>query len=141
MPSGQRREGETTRPVLVVDDHDDSRGLVRSILEGNGLSVVEAANGKEALDILVTQGQVEPCLIVLDLEMPVMSGWEFLAILRVYHRLSEIPVIITSGSQKQSEALKHGAVVDYLPKPVDIELLTRRVMEIASQHRAPTREK
>lgn len=79
---------EAKKPVLVVDDHEDTREMVATMLTDSGFDVVQAANGKEAIDLLVSAGQVEPCLIVLDLEMPVMTGWEFLAIMKSYHRLS-----------------------------------------------------
>jgi len=118
----------------VVDDHKDTREVVCSVLRDEGFVVVQASNGKEALDLLVTQGQQQPCLIILDLEMPVMSGWEFLAIIRSYTRLSSIPVLVISGSQKVSEAVRHGAVLAYLPKPVDFNALLDKVREVAHEH-------
>lgn len=125
---------EAKKPVLVVDDHEDTREMVATMLTDSGFDVVQAANGKEAIDLLVSAGQVEPCLIVLDLEMPVMTGWEFLAIMKSYHRLSSIPVVVTSGSQQKSEALRHGAVIAYLPKPVNLAGLLERVRQVAHQH-------
>jgi CheY-like chemotaxis protein len=115
------------KPVLVVDDHDDSRAAVCSLLRDAGFAVIDAANGKEALVLLVSEDQPEPCLIVLDLDMPVMSGWEFLAIAKSYYRLSLIPFVVLAESPKQSEAVKHGAVVGYFPKPVDLDLLVAKV--------------
>jgi CheY-like chemotaxis protein len=125
---------EAKRPILVVDDHEDTREMVAALLTKEGYTVVQAANGRVALDLLVSEEQTEPCLIVMDLEMPVMSGWELLAIIKSYHRLSSIPVVITSGSQKQSEALRHGAVVAYLPKPTPLDVLLKKIREKAGEH-------
>ena len=119
----------TPKPVLVVDDHDDSRQLVAAILQKEGYEVVQAANGRQALDFLVSDGKTEPCLILLDLAMPVMSGWEFLTIVKSYHRLASIPVVVTSGVQNESEALRHGAIADYLPKPVEPSVLLGKIRQ------------
>lgn len=83
-------------PILVVDDYEDSRATLREMLEGMGHHVVEAANGQEALDFL-TQGP-GACvqLILLDLDMPRMSGWELLKLLKSYVRLARIPVVVVS---------------------------------------------
>jgi CheY-like chemotaxis protein len=124
-------------PVLVVDDHDDSRAAVCSLLRDAGFAVMEAATGKEALDLLVSEGQQEPCLIVLDLAMPVMSGREFLAIAKSYYRPSLIPVVVIAESPKPSEAVKHGTVVGYFPKLVDLDLLVAKFRERAHEHSSP----
>jgi len=75
---------------LVVDDYDDARATVRDVLEELGHEVVEAGNGQEAFDFLIAHPNVRVGLIVLDLKMPVMNGWEFLALMRSYVRLSRI---------------------------------------------------
>jgi CheY-like chemotaxis protein len=82
--------------VLVVDDDEETRGAVRDLLAENGLCVTEAVNGRAALDIL-TSGE-KPTLVVLDLDMPVMSGLELLDIMRRYERLSRVPVVVLSGN-------------------------------------------
>jgi CheY-like chemotaxis protein len=81
--------------VLVVDDDDETRGAVRDLLTENGLCVTEASNGRAALDILTSAEK--PTLVVLDLDMPVMSGLELLDIMRRYERLSRVPVLVLSG--------------------------------------------
>jgi CheY-like chemotaxis protein len=82
--------------VLVVDDDDDVREGVQSFLESEGHTTEGAANGREALSFLRKQAN-PPCLILLDLMMPVMSGWEVLVELDVDPRLHEIPVAIMSA--------------------------------------------
>jgi CheY-like chemotaxis protein len=88
------------KPILIVDDDDDNRGLLSALLSEIGYSVVEAKNGSRALDLLVSERQIEPCLIVLDLHMPEMSGREFLAVVCSYVRLSRIPVIVLTASKR-----------------------------------------
>jgi CheY-like chemotaxis protein len=116
-------------PVLVVDDEEEMRGELREALAIQGLEVIEAANGREALDLLTSGRLPQPCLIVLDLRMPVMTGWEFLAILRSYHRLSRIPVIVLSGVS-DGYADTHPPAVSRLSMPLSADLLLKTVQEL-----------
>jgi CheY-like chemotaxis protein len=125
------------RPILVVEDHDEMREVITEALSRAGYRVTKASNGRQALDLMVSGAEEEPCLIVLDLDMPVMSGWELLAIIRAYRRLSSIPVLITSGSERASdEALRHGAVLGCLTKPVDVDALLEQVDRVTTDRRA-----
>jgi chemotaxis family two-component system sensor histidine kinase/response regulator PixL len=83
-------------PVLVVDDDDDFRDLARARLVAHGYQVVEARHGREALDFL-TGPSAQPSAIVLDLQMPTMSGWDLLPILASYLRLQSIPLVIVTA--------------------------------------------
>jgi CheY-like chemotaxis protein len=80
--------------VLVVEDDEDIRADLTAILRVKGFSVDEAANGKEALAQLA---QGHPCLMVLDLMMPVMNGWELRAAMLADAALAAIPVVVVSG--------------------------------------------
>jgi CheY-like chemotaxis protein len=123
-----------SRPILVVDDEPDARGLLGAILNGYGYSVVLAEDCSRALEILVQSvGPAEPRLIVLDLVMPQMSGWEFLAIVKSYYRLSAIPVFIVSGARPHPETLERHTVQGYFPKPVDALALVGRICEVAGR--------
>ena len=122
-------------PILVIDDAADSRELLRTVLEGTGYSVLEASNGEEALRLLTAASAPEPRLIVLDLNMPVMTGWEFLAIVKSYHRLSRIPVLVISG-QLHDDALGHGAIAHRLSKPIAVEELLGTVGAILTGQRS-----
>lgn len=87
----------TAKNILIVDDEPDLRATLKDIFEISGYSVVTAGNGEEALSLL-QQGE-SPCLLLLDLMMPVMNGWEFLG------RLSEerpqtfdaVPIVVISA--------------------------------------------
>ncbi|RKH17524.1 response regulator [Corallococcus praedator] len=87
---------EVSRPVLVVEDDDDVRAAIAEILEGEGYEVAVAANGREALDELVHLRA--PCLILLDLRMPVLDGAGFLLNLRSdWPRLRDVPVLVLTA--------------------------------------------
>jgi CheY-like chemotaxis protein len=113
--------------VLVVDDHANTRHGVRSCLDAEGFSIAEASNGKEAIDWLVSSGVAEPDLILLDANMPIMDGWELLAIVKSYHRLSGIPVVIMSATEPHPDVVSRGAIAGFLAKPIDAAALVATV--------------
>lgn len=110
--------------VYVVDDDLDIRSSLTEILEFKGYRVIEAANGQEALDRLHTGAR--PCLILLDLMMPVLNGWEFRSRQLQDERLAAIPVVILSGAGRAAEASCLGAA-GFLPKPLELSELLATV--------------
>lgn len=88
----------TQLSVLLVDDDPETRDALRQLLERSGLRVFDAEHGRAALDLL-RQGRLRPHAIVLDLELPVMTGWELRGELLRDPALARIPVIVVSGSQ------------------------------------------
>ena len=109
--------------ILLVEDDEDLRDAFRDLFEDEGYGVWTAANGQEALDCLRQRGKA--CLILLDLMMPVMNGWEFRAELSRDPRLSEIPIVVcTAASQAETKARELGAAA-WLPKPTDADDLVR----------------
>ena len=112
---------EATELILLVEDDTDIREEMASMLEGEGYQVVQARNGQEALDHLKTLPA--PCIILLDLMMPVMNGWDFRARQLADPALKGIPTVIVSGAaQAPQEALSLGATA-FLQKPFDLEPL------------------
>ncbi len=112
--------------VLVVDDDVDIREVLSEILVDAGYSVASAGDGVEALALL---GQLRPCLILLDLNMPVMNGRQFRAKQRTDPALSTIPTVIMSAVDRMSTLLGELAPDDALPKPVrflELMALVRR---------------
>lgn len=99
--------------VLVVDDDRDIRDALAQILLEEGFEVAEAANGVQALDAI---GRKVPDLVLLDLMMPVMNGWQVLQTLRQSSELSKLPVVVLSAIEA------HGAA-DYIQKPVSLDRL------------------
>jgi CheY-like chemotaxis protein len=89
------RRLDAERPVVIVEDDEDHRTLLGDALRGKGFSVVELANGGEAIEHLLTHP--EPRAIILDIDLPRVSGWGVLWAMRAYARLRRIPVIVVSG--------------------------------------------
>jgi len=112
-------------PILVVDDYDDARLTVREGLENAGYTVVEAANGQQALSFLVSRPGVS--LVVLDLQMPVMDGWGLLELLRCYVGLAKIPVIIVSAQEPRLERTRHHGIFGCIRAPYELEELIEMV--------------
>jgi CheY-like chemotaxis protein len=122
--SGTRRIGS----ILLVDDYPDARAEVREALEELGHVVVEAENGQQALNYLVSRLDARVSLIVLDLQMPVMDGWRFLDLLRCYVKLAHIPVIIvTATPQPRLDEVVHRAVLGCLQAPYEMRQLVEMV--------------
>jgi CheY-like chemotaxis protein len=118
--SGARRRAG---PILLVDDADDARSAVRDALEEAGHVVIEAANGQQALNLLVAPEQYV-ALIILDLQMPIMDGWRFIELLSCYVKISTIPVIVvTAAPQPHLERIKHKAVYGCLQAPYELGTL------------------
>jgi CheY-like chemotaxis protein len=93
----------TRHHILVVDDDDDLRTAIRQSLEDEGYSVTEASNGREALRALAAPGATID-LVLLDLMMPVMSGWEFLTQLRCDPRIGQTKVVVLTATPDRCPA-------------------------------------
>jgi CheY-like chemotaxis protein len=112
--------------ILVVDDDPNHRALISEFLEEIGYRTAQAANGREALDLLETE---LPAAVLLDLRMPVMSGWGLLEALKKLPRAQRVPVIIISAYGFEWEAELVGAA-GYVSKPVDLNRVRTTVEQI-----------
>ncbi len=122
----QPSQGQRVSTILIVDDDESNRGMLSRLLSRHGYATREAEDGRAALSAL--SGDL-PDLILLDLQMPVMTGLEVLRVLKREERTRRIPAIIVTGEtdrQSRLEALQSGAD-DFLTKPVDVMELTLRV--------------
>jgi CheY-like chemotaxis protein len=104
--------------VLVVDDDIAIRETLAVVLDEEGYSVAQAVNGREALDRI--QEGLRPDLIVLDLMMPVMDGWQFLEERAKDQSLREVPVVIVSATP---ETLQPPEVCAFVRKPMRLDHL------------------
>jgi CheY-like chemotaxis protein len=112
--------GEGCRQALVVEDDEDIRDLLSTLLIVLGFEVREANNGQVGLEMLRTGWK--PDLIVLDLMMPVVNGWAFRAAQRRIDGLRDVPVIVLSARRPPyREAEGSFEVADILPKPFDLD--------------------
>lgn len=118
-----RAEG---RPVLIVEDDVDIRDALQELLAHEGYPVVAAENGRQALEYL--RSGARPGLILLDLMMPVMNGWEFRRQQTQTGALAQIPVaVMTAAGEAAAKSL---GAEEVLPKPLPIE----RVLRIVQQY-------
>ena len=108
--------------VLVVDDDDSIREVIAEVLRDEGYDVACAGNGEQALAEM--RKERRPDLVLLDLMMPVMSGWELLELLEVTPELSQIPVVVVS-------AMSAPGAWESLAKPIDLDRLLATVSRLA----------
>lgn len=108
--------------ILVVEDDDDIRDSIKELLEEEGYSIETASNGQQALARI--KGAGAPQLILLDLMMPVMDGWQFQKELRQVPALARIPVIVISASKFSKERMDADA---FIPKPLDAGVLLETI--------------
>ncbi len=122
--------------VLLVDDDEDVRAVLRELLELEGYEVLEAAHGAHALQVLDRCSR--PCVLVLDLMMPVMDGWRFLEEVRARPELADsLPVVVVSASR----ALPEGPPVRAaLTKPFPPEALLEAIEPLCTSL-APARRR
>lgn len=118
--------------VLVVDDYVDARANLRDMLEDLGQEVVEAENGQEALDFLVFHPDVHVQLILLDLDMPRMTGWELLTLLKSYVRFACIPVVVVSRHTAYLRPKDHAMLDGYIEAPEGMPRLRAMVEALVS---------
>ena len=113
--------------ILVVDDETRMRKLVSDFLKKNGYQVIEAADGSEALDIFFEQQDI--ALIILDVMMPKMDGWQVCKELRTY---SKVPIIMLTAKSEERDELRgfELGVDEYITKPFSPKILVARVEAI-----------
>ncbi|MRR14084.1 response regulator, partial [archaeon] len=113
--------------ILAVDDSSAMLNFYRSVAASMGLSISTAVNGKEAIDLLSFEGDV--CLILSDMNMPVMDGIQFTRAVRSNPALSSIPVIMitTESEQSQKDIATKAGVSDFLTKPFSAEKLQEKI--------------
>ena len=105
--------------ILVVEDDDDTRDALSTLLRGQSYRVMGACNGREAARLLA---RTRPALIIMDLSMPVMTGWQLLEFIRGRGLLPGVPIIVLSA-----DSTPPAADVCFLQKPVGAELLLEEV--------------
>jgi CheY-like chemotaxis protein len=118
--SGAGTESEPT--VLIVDDDAQIREALSILLDDEGIRCVTASNGAEAIRLLC-ENKLRPDMIVLDLMMPIMNGWEFRVAQLANPGIATIPtVILTAATDTSSRAAELG-IIQILRKPLDLDQL------------------
>jgi len=116
------------KKILIVEDNEKNRTLVKDVLKYHGYEVIEAGNGKEGIKIAKENN---PDLILMDIQMPVMSGYDAIKILKNNPETKDIKIIALTSFAMESdkEKIMEEGFDDYLAKPIDI----RRLPELAKK--------
>ncbi|HLM65920.1 MAG TPA: response regulator [Longimicrobium sp.] len=112
--------------ILVVDDNTDNVEILRAFLESRGFTIAEARDGRAAL---AKMEEVRPDLVLLDVMMPGMDGWEVCRVIKQHPQLGDTKVVMVTakgGFEDKFEGLRSGAD-DYVVKPVDFKDLMGKV--------------
>ena len=119
----------TSKTILVVDDADFIRRLISIILTMEGYALIEANNGKEALDIL---GETRVDMIITDLHMPVMGGIELVSAMRSEPAYRHIPVVMLTSEFLESRKQKafESGINEWVPKPY----ITRKLRDLVFKY-------
>ena len=104
--------------ILIVEDDESIRETFKLALEVQGYTVFTASNGKEGIEMLPKLPR--PCLILLDLMMPVMDGWDFVDALDQSMVLASIPVVVVTAFSDKAKFIKAKTIIK---KPVDLDVL------------------
>jgi CheY-like chemotaxis protein len=129
-------EGTAERPcVLLVDDYPDAREMYSEYLKFTGFDVIEASNGMEALQQAVDMG---PDIILMDLSLPVMDGWEATRRLKADARTASIPVVALTGHalSGMSEGAQRAGCDAFVTKPCLPEDLVKEIRHVLGQRAA-----
>jgi CheY-like chemotaxis protein len=114
--------------VLIVEDERDLRDMLAGIIVRAGYDVVTARDGREALELMSSAG---PDIVLLDLMMPVMNGWEVLEAMQRHDSLREIPVVVLTAHPIHPEG------VLTLPKPYKLDVLLGTVQRVLQARQSP----
>jgi CheY-like chemotaxis protein len=116
--------GHERATILVAEDHLDSRDALRALLEAFGYHVIEAVNGREAIRLAIER---RPDVILMDIMMPELDGFEATRELRRHAQTRGIPIIAVTAMEGAHQLALQAGANDYVRKPVDIRRLVAKV--------------
>ena len=114
-------------PVLIVEDERDTRDALATLLQMVGYRTMVAENGQRALELLKESGGAKPCLILLDLMMPVMNGWQFREAQRTDESIASIPVIVITADPAAENMAQPFGFSGFLKKPINFDQLSATI--------------
>ena len=120
---------DTSQKVMVVEDFEDNRFMMRRLLEMSGYRVVEAMNGEEAIEVARRE---QPNLILMDLSLPLLDGLAATRRIRQYAELRDVPIVAVSAHDTadfHADALAAGCN-DYVTKPIDFDQLESLLLRL-----------
>ena len=114
------------RKILIVEDNFDNMNLISMLLEREGYQVLQACDGQQGLEVARQQ---TPDLIALDLDMPIMDGWEFVRVAKADEKLQSIPIVVVTAHLlpgERNRVLKEGCA-GYVSKPFKVKDLVGEI--------------
>jgi CheY-like chemotaxis protein len=117
----------TAHPILVIDDDPAILDLIAQVLLEEGYEVLAVSNGQTAVDLA---RKLRPHLILLDLMMPQMNGWQVTDVLKADPQTRAIPILLLSARREMARTANELGVTAYLEKPFDLDDLLSRVQRI-----------
>ena len=136
MPARAVRFDPHCHSVLVVDDFEATREAIVTMLQTRGLETVGAQSGPDALDLF--QAGLRPCVVLLDLRMPGMDGWETWERMKALPDLARTPVVILSADKADDARAKLAGIRQFLRKPIDGRDVFAAIEKYCEQQRPPT---
>lgn len=115
------------KKILIIEDNANTRTTLADILIENGYNVAEAADGKEGMEKVKEEN---PDLILLDIVIPKIDGYEFLKTIKSDELTKDIPVIIVTGKPKMEGLFVPEGIADYVTKPIDHKKLLEKIKNI-----------
>ena len=120
----QKATAGSANKVLIVEDHRDSREALKALFEAFGYRVIEATNGREGVQAALAS---RPSIILMDIMMPEMDGFDATRRIRAMPELAHIPIIAVTAMEGARELALQAGMSDYVRKPVDIRGLLNKV--------------
>ncbi|HEX8392422.1 MAG TPA: response regulator [Longimicrobium sp.] len=124
MQPSDAAEAENRPVVLVAEDHEDSRDAMRTLLDAFGYRVVEAVNGRQAVERALAE---RPDLILMDMMMPLMDGLQATREIRAAPSLAGVPVIALTAMEGARDRVMAAGCDDLVTKPIDVRSFLGRV--------------
>jgi CheY-like chemotaxis protein len=112
---------QSAQTIMVIEDDEDILSTLQTFLEGEGYRVQAAANGREALEAIEVRGQL-PTLILLDMRMPVLNGWQFAAAFREQYG-GAAPIVVMSAAADTAQRAREIGASGWLSKPFELSAL------------------
>src|SRR5581483_1368805 len=139
MPAPVRRDGSRAK-ILHVEDNRENRMLVRAVLEAEGYTVIDAEDGLSGIEAAVRE---EPALILLDVNLPAVDGYEVVAIIKSFPAFATTPVIAVTAYAMEGDRQRTlvAGCDGYIQKPIDVDAFPRQVAEFLEGRRERVEER
>ncbi|HVH13841.1 MAG TPA: response regulator [Longimicrobium sp.] len=116
--------GERAPVVLIAEDHEDSRDALRTLLDAFGFRVVEAGNGREAVERALAE---RPDVILMDMMMPYVDGFQATREIRAVEDLRNVPILAITAMEGARQRVLEAGCDDLVPKPIDVRAFLDQV--------------